>query len=96
MAVLISTKVKGQTQEGYDSVLSAVREPIKQAEGFIMHFAHPAEGQWDVYEVWQSRTAADKWFAKYVVPNLPAGIHPKRSYHQLHSLVTPFESLLKF
>lgn len=94
MAVFISTEVKGQTQEGYESVLSAVREPIKQAPGFIMHFAHPGEGQWDIYEVWQSKAEGDKWFAKYVVPNLPRGIHPKRSYHELHSLVTPFEALL--
>ena len=31
MAVLISTKVKGQTQEGYDGVLTAVRELVKKA-----------------------------------------------------------------
>ena len=91
MAVLISTKVKGQTEEGYDGVLLAVRELIKQAPGFIMHCAHPAGGEWNVYEVWRSKTEADQWFAKYVVPNLPAGIHPKRSYQQLHSIVTPLD-----
>jgi hypothetical protein len=91
MAVLISTKVKGQTQEGYDGVLVAVREAIKAAPGFIMHCAHPAEGEWHVYEVWQSKAAADEWFRKYVVPNLPKGIHPKRSYQELHSMVTPIE-----
>lgn len=89
MAILISTKVKGQTTEGYNSVLEAVREPIMHAPGFIMHCAHPDEGEWKVYEVWHSKEDADQWFAKYVVPNLPAGIHPKRSYQELHSLVTP-------
>ena len=88
MAVLISTNVKGQTQAGYDSVLSAVGELIKKAPGFIMHCAHPAEGEWKVYELWQSKADADQWFGKYVVPNLPPGIHPKRSYQELHSLVT--------
>lgn len=88
MAVLISTKVKGQTQEGYDAVLTAVREPIKAAPGFILHCAHPAEGEWVLYEVWESRKDADSWFGKYVVPNLPKGIHPKRHYTELHSLVT--------
>ena len=91
MAVLIATKVKGQTQEGYDSVLRAVRELIKQAPGFIMHCAHPDVGEWKVYEVWKSKEQADKWFGKYVVPNLPPGIHPKRSYQELHGMVTPFE-----
>ena len=95
MAVLISTKVKDQTQEGYDGVLMAVREPIKVAPGFLFHFAHPAEGCWMVYEVWQSKVEADTWFAKYVVPNLPAGIYPKRSYQELHSLVTVFEGSFK-
>lgn len=92
MAVLISTKVKNQTREGYDGVLSAVRESIKQAPGFIMHCAHPDDGEWKVYEVWQSKEQADQWFGKYVVPNLPPGIHPKRSCQELHAVVTPFET----
>ena len=95
MAVLISTTVKGQTQEGYDGVLLAVRELIKAAPGFVFHGAHPSEGCWMVYEVWQSKVEADQWFAEYVVPNLPAGIHPKRSYQELHSLVTVFEDSIK-
>jgi hypothetical protein len=56
MAVLISSRVDGQTTEGYDSVLAAVEELVKIAPGFITHFAHPAEGCWKVYEVWQSKT----------------------------------------
>jgi len=91
VAVLISIKVKGQTQEGYDSVLEAVRDLVKKAPGFIMHCAYPVEDGWLVTEVWQSKSASDQWFAKNVVPNLPPGIHPKRSCHELHSLVTPFE-----
>lgn len=46
MAVLISSKIKGQTREGYDGVLSAVKEVIEKAPGFIMHCAYPAEGEW--------------------------------------------------
>lgn len=89
MAVLISTNVKGQTTEGYDGVLAAVREILKPAPGFVMHCAHPAEGEWRVYEIWNSKAEADRWFAANIVPNLPKGIHPKRSYQELHSLVTP-------
>ncbi len=91
MAILISTKVKGQTEEGYNGLLAAVRESIKQAPGFITHMAHPADGEWHVYEVWQSKAEADQWFAQNVVPNMPPGIHPKRSYTALHAVVTPFE-----
>ena len=91
MAVLILVKVKGQTREGYDGVLNVVRESVKKAPGFIMHCAHPGEGEWNLYEVWQSKEQADHWFAENVVPYLPKGIHPKRSYQQLHSLVIPAE-----
>ncbi|RYG49880.1 MAG: hypothetical protein EOO01_11930 [Chitinophagaceae bacterium] len=87
MAILIATRVKGQTTEGYDGILATVRDSITPAQGFIVHFAHPAEGEWNVYEVWESKEAADKWFAANIIPNLPKGIHPKRSYHELHSLV---------
>lgn len=88
MAILISTIVKNQTQEGYDGILNAVRESIKNAPGFIMHCAHPAEGEWKVHEVWNSKKESDDWFAKNVIPNLPPGIHPKRAYQELHSMVT--------
>ena len=91
MAVFISTSVKGQTEEGYDGVLASVRDSIMQAPGFVMHFAHPDEGEWKVYEVWHTKEEADRWFAKTIVPNLPPGIHPKRRYQQLHSLVVPGE-----
>lgn len=88
MAVLISTKVKGQTQEGYDSVLAAVEASVKQAPGFMFHCAYPSQGEWLVYEIWQSKKEADQWFAKNVVPNLPPGIHPKRVYQELHATIT--------
>jgi hypothetical protein len=41
-----------------------------------------------VAEIWKTKADADAFFAKYVVPNLPAGIHPKRTYQELHSFVT--------
>jgi hypothetical protein len=89
MAITISSFVKGQTLEGYESVLNAVRDVVKVAPGFIMHYAYPGEGGWHVTEIWESKKQADQWFAKYVVPNLPQGVHPKRSYYELHSLVVP-------
>ena len=91
MAVLISVKVKGQTQEGYDGVLSAVRETVKKAPGFILHCSHPVEDGWSLTEIWSSKKEADQWYTTYVIPNLPAGIYPKRSYQELHSMVTPAE-----
>lgn len=91
MAVLISSKVAGQTKEGYDGVLMAVRETIKKAPGFIMQCAYPDADGWAVREIWQTKKDADEWFAKFVVPNIPPGVHPKRSYQDLYNVITPFE-----
>ena len=88
MVVLVTAEVKGQTQQGYDGTLNAVQEFIKKAPGFISHFSHPVDGGWRVIEIWKSKADADHWYGKYVVPNLPPGIAPKRSYQELHSLVT--------
>ena len=94
MAILISSTVKNQTPEVYNSVFRAVKDSIMSAEGFVMHCAHPGEGEWRVFELWKSKEQADKWFAETVVPNLPPGVHPKRSYRYLHSFLTPTEAFL--
>ena len=87
MAILITADVPNQTQEGYDGVLAMVEPLLKQAPGFIMHAAYPMEGGWRSLEVWESNAAAADFFAKYIAPNLPLGIKPKRTVQELHSLV---------
>lgn len=89
MAILITTNVKGQTPEGYDQVSVYLHQVIRQAPGFILHIAYGADDGWHVTEVWNSKKEADEFFAKFVAPNLPRGIIPKRSYQELHSVVTP-------
>jgi hypothetical protein len=91
MAVLISSKVAGQTKEGYDSVLAAVKESIQKAPGFILQCASPVEDGWAVTEVWETKQQADQWFAKSVAPNMPPGVHPKRSYRELYNVITTAE-----
>ena len=89
MPMLVSADVKGQTKEGYDGILMALRDPLKKSPGFVFHSSYAIDGGWRVIEVWQSKSDADQWYAKYVAPNLPPGITPKRSYQELHSIVTP-------
>ena len=88
MAVLVTAEVKGQTQVGYDGILTALEGFMKKAPGFVLHTAHSTEDGWRVIEVWKTKSDADHWYAKYVAPNLPPGINPKRSYQELHSLLT--------
>lgn len=90
MAILITTTVKGQTAEGYDQVSVFLHQAIRTSPGFILHMAYAdADGMWHVTEVWNSKKEADEFFAKFVAPNLPKGIHPKRSYQDLHAVIVP-------
>jgi quinol monooxygenase YgiN len=89
MAVIVMVDVHGQTQGGYDGMLSVLAERVRQAPGFVMHSAYVVEGQWRVLEVWQSKAQADQWFAGQVAPHLPPGVHPKRALVEAYSLVTP-------
>ena len=87
MAVLVTVEVPGQTQEGYDRMLATLSPALRQARGFIAHGAGPAGDSWRVFELWESQDDANQFFAKYVHPNLPEGVKPKRSFLELHSLV---------
>ena len=89
MPVLVTAQVENQTEQLYDGMLSALASPLKQAEGFVMHSAHRApSGEWLVQEIWQTKAQADQFFARFVAPNLPLGVRPKRKVVELHSLVT--------
>lgn len=89
MPVLLVTEIEGQTQAGYESVLVKVGDAVRQSHGFVLHASHPTEQGWRVVEIWQSKEAATLFFSAYVAPNLPKGIRPKISFHQLHNLVRP-------
>lgn len=80
---------QGQTEPRYDGMFELLAGSLRRAEGFVLHTAHPVEGGWRITEVWRSMDAANGFFAKNVAPNLPPGIHPKRSVQELHSLLIP-------
>lgn len=89
MSILVTVQVENQTEALYDGMLSVLAAPLRQAEGFVMHSAHRAPtGEWRVHEIWQSKRQADEFFSRFVAPNLPPGVRPKRSVVELHSLVT--------
>ena len=89
MAILLTTVIKGQTAEGYDQLSPFLHEVVRKAPGFLLHCAYSSEEGWGVLEVWNSKGEADQFFSTYVAPNLPKGIVPKRSYKELHSVITP-------
>ena len=68
-------------------MLNVLADLARQADGFILHTAYRTDDHWRVIEVWQSKAAANQFFARHVAPHLPPGVHPKRSIHEAHSLV---------
>jgi hypothetical protein len=88
MAVIVIAEVRGQTEAGYDGMLSVLADLVRRADGFVLHSAYRGEDDsWRVVEVWQTKQQANQFFAKHVSPNLPPGLHPKRTLHEAHSLV---------
>jgi hypothetical protein len=87
MPVMMISEVSGQLAQGYDGMLAAVGDALRQAPGFILHMAYPVEGGWRIREVWDSQEDATRFYATHIAPNLPDGIRPKLSFRPLHSLV---------
>lgn len=87
MAVLVTAEVHGQTRQGYDGMLSVLGELARQAPGFIVHGAYEVDGVWKVVEIWASKEEANRFFAEHIAPNLPPGVRPKRSMHEMHSCI---------
>jgi hypothetical protein len=89
MAVIVIADVPGQTQEGFDGLIQkGLGEALRQAPGFILVTGFATKGNWQTVEVWESAKDAAQFFAKAIKPNLPAGLEPKRTMHELSTLVT--------
>jgi hypothetical protein len=89
MPVLVIGEVHGQTAQGFDRMMSKLVSHLQQSPGFIALSSHATEDGWRVMEVWESKAQSDQFFAKFVAPNLPRGIRPKRTAQLLHNVVLP-------
>lgn len=87
MAVLVFAEVDGQTQEAYDGMLALIGARLRAAPGFIAHGAGPLGKGWRTFEVWESAEAATAFFTRFVHPNLPTGVRPRRTMVPLHRLI---------
>jgi hypothetical protein len=87
MPVLITAVVPGQTQEGYDQLMTTLKPLLEQAKGFLAHGAGASSEGWRVFEIWETQNDASDFFAKYIHPHLPPGMTPKRTYLDLHTLM---------
>jgi heme-degrading monooxygenase HmoA len=89
MAVMVTYKPEGISEQAYAGMLSALSQKQRGAPGFRLHAGVVEGGSLQtVTEVWDSEEDSRRWFDENVKPNLPAGA-PTGTYQQLHSVVTP-------
>ena len=87
MAVLVIADVPGQTTEGFAKIMAGIQGALKQAPGFILVTGFPTKDSWQTIEVWETAREATHFYANFVHPNLPAGLQPKRTLHELQNFV---------
>lgn len=89
MAIMVIGQADGMTKELLEGMLARLAEPLRRSPGFIALLTGPRpEGEgWRVMEIWETTKDASRWFSEFVHPNLPPGIKPKRTYHELGAIV---------
>jgi hypothetical protein len=87
MACLVIAHVEGVTAEMHDGMLRMLEEPVRNAKGFLGHLGGPNEGAFRVLEIWETKEDAVSFFAAFVRPNLPPGVRPQRTYHELSAVL---------
>jgi hypothetical protein len=87
MAVLVTALVPGQTQEGYEQAMAALGPLLEKAKGFIATGGGMSPEGWRVFEIWETQEDATDFFARFIRPNLPSNVVPRRTYLELHTLM---------
>jgi hypothetical protein len=83
-------EVAGLTEEMYAGMIEGLKPSLQSAKGFIAHSGGPSpNGGWRVIEIWESEADGTAWFEGNVKPNLPDGIVPDRTFHEVHSAFGP-------
>jgi quinol monooxygenase YgiN len=89
MSVLMTAQMPGATQEMMEA-MRPLFDPMRRANGFVIHTDGPVPGGWRVTEVWDSQADFDAWFEAYVQPALPEGApQPSITFDELSDVVTP-------
>lgn len=87
MAILVIAHVEGVDEEMHTGMLKALDGPVRSAPGFIGHLAGPNGDAFRVLEIWETKEQAARFFADFVHPNLPPGVRPQRTYHELSAVL---------
>jgi hypothetical protein len=88
MAVLI-TEQPNLDEGTYASMLEQLMPLLRSANGFISHAGGPSPaGGIRIIEAWESEADSQNFFNENLKPNLPPGVVPDLTYHELHAAFT--------
>jgi hypothetical protein len=87
MAILVMAHVEGVNEAMHTGMLKALEASVRGAPGFIGHLAGPNGDAFRVLEIWETKDDAVRFFADFVHPNLPPGVRPQRTYHELSAVL---------
>ena len=97
MPIGILIEIPGITPEQYDAVNAKANFVDDPPEGLHAHAAGKAEnGNWRIFEVWESREASDRFDEARLIPALRevlgeevASNPPPMEYFELHRFLNP-------
>ena len=89
MSVLMIAEQPNLDQATYLSMLEPLMPLLRSANGFVSHAGGPSSaGGIRIIEIWESEADQQKFFNENLKPNLPPGVVPDRTYHELHAAFT--------
>jgi len=86
MPVLMIAEQPNMDEGIYTSMLEPLMPRLRSANGFISHAGGPSPaGGMRIIEIWESETDQKKFFDENLKANLPPGLVPDLTYHELHA-----------
>jgi hypothetical protein len=89
MHVLMTAEQPNLDKETYTAMLERLMPLLRAAKGFTSHAGGPSPaGGMRIIEIWESKADQQKFFDENLKPNLPPGLVPAITYHELHGAFT--------
>ena len=77
MAVGIRIKLRGVTQEQFDSVHDQINPDRTRPKGLLFHASGPIDDGWGIIDFWESRADFDAFAGRFPEGMAAAGVEPQ-------------------
>jgi heme-degrading monooxygenase HmoA len=88
MSVVVRHHASGMTADQYSAVATPTTDALRNASGFIAHYAFAEGDGMTVSEIWESQADHDKFFDEVIRPKLPQEIPPPAVFDVINT-ITP-------